>query len=266
MGCCPCGIVRKFELLLKIVEIDHFPAHPSNCQVAPPDQAVCYIKPYHFPNFLLNFEDRSQKSLWICRAIVDPDCKYSCICSPLNPRHTVPQRFNSNFAIRIIFIPSVSYCHSRLRGIGIVGPGFRGPAFPNMTKRRANREGNLRKRKDGRWEGRYTAGRDSETGKAIYRNVLVRTQVEARAKLKQALEEAKQVDPVKAKQYTVGGWMGIWFENYAKVQVRPSFHQTYRGYIDNHIKPNIGKIPLDKITSLNLKKFYKKLLCRTGWT
>ena len=135
-----------------------------------------------------------------------------------------------------------------------------------MTKRRANREGNLRKRKDGRWEGRYTACRDSETGNAIYRNVLVRTQVEARAKLKQALEEAKQVDPVKAKQYTVGGWMGIWFENYAKVQVRPSFHQTYRGYIDNHIKPNIGKIPLDKITSLNLKKFYKKLLCRTGWT
>ena len=28
-----------------------------------------------------------------------------------------------------------------------------------MAKRRANGEGNLRKRKDGRWEGRYTAGR-----------------------------------------------------------------------------------------------------------
>ena len=41
-----------------------------------------------------------------------------------------------------------------------------------MSKRRANGEGNLRKRKDGRWEGRYTAGRDPETGKAIYKNVL----------------------------------------------------------------------------------------------
>ena len=39
-----------------------------------------------------------------------------------------------------------------------------------MAKRRANGEGNLRKRKDGRWEGRYTAGHDPETGKAIYRN------------------------------------------------------------------------------------------------
>lgn len=32
-----------------------------------------------------------------------------------------------------------------------------------MAKRRANGKGNLRKRKDGRWEGRYTAGRDPET-------------------------------------------------------------------------------------------------------
>ena len=129
-----------------------------------------------------------------------------------------------------------------------------------MAKRRANGEGNLRKRKDGRWEGRYTAGHDPETGKAIYRNVLGRTQAEARTKLKQAIEEAKQVDLVRAKQYTVGEWMDVWFENYAKVKVRPSSHQTYRGYIDNHIKPNIGKVPLEKLTSLELQKFYKKLL------
>ena len=34
-----------------------------------------------------------------------------------------------------------------------------------MAKKRANGEGNIRKRKDGRWEGRYTAGYDPETGK-----------------------------------------------------------------------------------------------------
>ena len=44
------------------------------------------------------------------------------------------------------------------------------------------------------------------------------------------------------------------------MKVRPSSHQTYRGYIDNHIKPNVGKIPLSKLTSLELQKFYKKLL------
>ena len=129
-----------------------------------------------------------------------------------------------------------------------------------MAKRRANGEGNLRKRKDGRWEGRYTAGRDPDTGKAIYKNVLGKTQAEAKAKLKQAIEEAKGLDASKAGRYTVGEWMEVWFEHYAKVKVRPSSHQTYRGYIDNHIKPNIGKIQLEKLTSLELQKFYKRLL------
>ena len=45
-----------------------------------------------------------------------------------------------------------------------------------MPKRRANGEGNIRKRKDGRWEGRYTVGHDPETGKAIIKNVLGKTQ------------------------------------------------------------------------------------------
>ncbi len=31
-----------------------------------------------------------------------------------------------------------------------------------MAKKRANGEGNIRKRKDGRWEGRYTAGYDEK--------------------------------------------------------------------------------------------------------
>ena len=82
-----------------------------------------------------------------------------------------------------------------------------------MGKKRANGEGNIRKRKDGRWEGRYTAGHDPETGKAIYKNVLGRTQAEAKTKLKAAIEEARSLDVTKAGKYTVGVWMDEWFEN-----------------------------------------------------
>ena len=129
-----------------------------------------------------------------------------------------------------------------------------------MAKRRANGEGNIRKRKDGRWEGRYTAGCDPETGKAIYKNVLAKTQKECKEKLVQAIKNCEQVDTVKSEQYTVGQWMDVWFENWAKVKVRPSSHQTYRGYIENHIKPHMGDIPLAKLTTLDLQKFYKDLL------
>lgn len=116
--------------------------------------------------------------------------------------------------------------------------------------------------KDVRWEGRYTAGHGLDTGKAIYRNVLGRTQAEVREKLKAAIGEAQGLDAAKTGKYTVGQWMDVWYENYAKIKVRPSSHQTYRGYIENHIKPNIGSMPLNKLSSLELQKFYKKLLNR----
>ena len=131
-----------------------------------------------------------------------------------------------------------------------------------MAKKRANGEGSIRKRKDGRWEGRYTAGHDPITGKQIFKNVLGKTQAEVKEKLKKALLEAGQVDIAKAGKYTVGTWMDEWFENVAKIKVRPSSHQTYRGYIDNHIKPNIGNIPLGKLTTMDLQKLYRKLLTK----
>lgn len=106
-----------------------------------------------------------------------------------------------------------------------------------MAKRRANGEGSIRKRKDGRWEGRYTAGRDPETGKQIIKNVLGKTQAEVKEKLKTALENCGKLDYSKTGQYTVGTWLDVWFENVAQIKVRASSHQTYKGYIEHHIKP-----------------------------
>ena len=129
-----------------------------------------------------------------------------------------------------------------------------------MTKKRANGEGSIRKRKDGRWEGRYVVGHDPITGKMISRNVLGKTQAEVKEKLRAAIENSKRLDYTQTGKYTVGQWMDEWFEAYAKVKVRPSSHQTYKGYIENHIKPNIGDIPIEKLTSLQLQKFYRLLL------
>ena len=100
-----------------------------------------------------------------------------------------------------------------------------------MPKRRANGEGNIRKRKDGRWEGRYTVGHDPETGKAIIKNVLGKTQAEVKEKLKKAIEENVGIDYGKAKTYTVGSWLEVWMENYAKVKLRPSTFKTSQGFL-----------------------------------
>ena len=124
-----------------------------------------------------------------------------------------------------------------------------------MAKRRASGEGNIRKRKDGRWEGRYIAGHD-ENGKAIRKNVLGKTQAEAREKLKQALEEAGAVDITKADEYTVGAWVLHWYKLYVQPNVRESTQRFYEGYIHQRVIPALGDIPLKKLKAEDIQQLY----------
>ena len=88
-----------------------------------------------------------------------------------------------------------------------------------MAKRRGNGEGSIRKRSDGRWEGRYSVGSDPVTGKALSRNVLSKTQAEVREKLKTAIKEAEGLDLQRTEQFTVAAWARLWFETYSKPHV-----------------------------------------------
>ena len=128
-----------------------------------------------------------------------------------------------------------------------------------MAKKRANGEGNIRKRADGRWEGRYTAGYHSETGKRIIKNVLGKTQAECKAKLKKAIEESHALDVGRADEYTVAAWLRTWFDLYAKPHIRPSTMNYYHRNIEQHIIPAIGDIPLNKLTTRDLQKLYNDL-------
>ena len=129
-----------------------------------------------------------------------------------------------------------------------------------MAKKRVNGEGTIGKRKDGRWEARYIAGRDPETGKQIRKSILGKTQAEVRAKLKEALAEATEIDAVKSGEYNVAGWMQAWYSLYAQPNVRETTARYYKGYIDHHVIPRLGDTPLNKLTSLDIQQFYKDLL------
>lgn len=129
-----------------------------------------------------------------------------------------------------------------------------------MAKKRANGEGNIRKRSDGRWEGRYTAGYNPQTGKRIIKNVLGKTQAEVKAKLAKALEDSKGLDIVRTDEYTVAEWLRLWYELYAEPNVRPTTAASYRRNIELHVIPHIGDIKLNRLTSRELQKFYKDLL------
>ncbi len=128
-----------------------------------------------------------------------------------------------------------------------------------MAKRRAQGEGNIRKRADGRWEGRYTAGHDPVTGKRITKNVLGKTQAEVRQKLKQAIENSQSLDMTRAGSFTVESWIKLWYEIYAEPRLREKTKAYYLNYINNHIIPGIGSIKLDKLTTLQIQMFYNDL-------
>lgn len=128
-----------------------------------------------------------------------------------------------------------------------------------MAKRRANGEGSIRKRKDGRWEGRYTAGYDPQTGKRVIKNVLGKTQAEVKEKLKSAIEESQKLDISKSGTYTVAEWTRTCYEVYAEPHIRPNTKEYYTNYIENHIIPSLGKIMLNKLTTIQVQRFYNNL-------
>ncbi len=72
------------------------------------------------------------------------------------------------------------------------------------------------------------------------------------------MELVGKIDANKTGQFTVGQWAETWFQNYAKPSIRETTAAYYKNYIDKHIVPNIGKIKLSKLTTLDIQKFYNK--------
>lgn len=126
-----------------------------------------------------------------------------------------------------------------------------------MTKRAAG-EGNIRKRADGRWEGRYIAGHDS-AGKPIRKNVLGKSQAEVKDKLRKALDECQRIDFSRADDFTVESWLRLWYETYSKPNIREATQERYWNHIRFHIIPEIGKIKLTKLTGRQVQTMYNNV-------
>ena len=108
------------------------------------------------------------------------------------------------------------------------------------------------------WEARYTVGFDPGTGKQVQKSVSGKTQKEVAQKLKEltaALDAGTYIAPSKV---TVGQWLDVWQEDYL-VNVRPSTVTSYEATIRNHIKPKIGAIRLEALTTHDIQEFYNSL-------
>ena len=126
-----------------------------------------------------------------------------------------------------------------------------------MAKRRPSGDGMVRKRDDGRWEGRIVVGH-KENGDSIFRYVYAPTQKELSVKLRQHIDNYQGADLTEQSRMTLSEWLDKWLENMADT-LRPNTLRNYRSYIENHIRPSLGDKQLTRITPKDVQRFYDQL-------
>ena len=131
-----------------------------------------------------------------------------------------------------------------------------------MADRRKKGKGSIRERKDGRWEGRVVVGYDDK-GLPKTKNVLAKTRAECDKKLNELVKASFSITgklPGQAKpSMPFGDWIDLWYRNYSRNTIQERTRSGYENRIYNHIIPEIGDIPLYKLSQNDLQEFYMRL-------
>ena len=116
-----------------------------------------------------------------------------------------------------------------------------------MAKRRPSGDGMVRKRDDGRWEGRIVVGH-KENGDSIFRYIYADTQKELTAKLRQNIDAYQGIDLTEQSQMALSEWLDQWLSQMS-VTLRPNTLERYRQDMNNHVISSLGKKRLTQITA-----------------
>lgn len=122
-----------------------------------------------------------------------------------------------------------------------------------MSKR-ANGEGNIRKRTDGRWLVTFPTGLYKENGKREYVYLYYDSQAEAAEALRR-LQSEKAMGVCHSKSAVkTGDWIDTWIEKHKAPKLAPATLTSYRNNFRVHIKPYVGEIPLRELTTYHIQK------------
>lgn len=127
-----------------------------------------------------------------------------------------------------------------------------------MAKRRPAGDGMVRKRDDGRWEGRIVIGH-KENGEPLFRHVYAKTQKALLDKLHQNIECYRDVELTEDSRMTLGQWLDRWLTEYKAGTVRPGTLEGYRRYIEYYIKPQLGDKQISLISQQDIQRMYRRL-------
>ena len=124
--------------------------------------------------------------------------------------------------------------------------------------RAAQGSGTIRQRPDGRWEARFTIGRDPGTGRQIQRSVYGATQQEVRKKLAEAVAALNAGNYFEPSKMTLGRWVEIWLQEYMGDKKYLTV-KHYKAQCRAHIVPSLGAVKLSELTTPQIQSFYNGL-------
>lgn len=131
-----------------------------------------------------------------------------------------------------------------------------------MTARRkqhrANGEGTIYQRKDGRWEAAaYVLTTDgTEKRQRLYG----RTREEVHSELVRLLDQSRRGIPVPDSPWKVGEYLDYWLEQVAKPSVRPTTYAKYEQAVRLYLKPGLGRQRLDRMSVKAVQGFLNRRL------
>ena len=126
------------------------------------------------------------------------------------------------------------------------------------NKRRPQGDGTIRKRADGRWEGRIVVGHKKD-GSPMYKSVFGKTQKATLKELHKLIDLYRDVDLTEECRMTLGEWMDKWLDEYMIFAIRESTLDSYRNITKNQVKKHIGHKPLSSLTTADIQRFYNKI-------
>jgi len=128
-----------------------------------------------------------------------------------------------------------------------------------MAKKRANGEGCIRKRKDSRWEARYTDIFEFNPKKRR-KSIMGKSRKEVSDKLVVALYDMQQGKGLPAgATRTVGDWFEEWMTVYGIIAYKDTTYANYRTIIEAHIKPHVGGVRLFQLETIHIQKMFNAL-------
>src|SRR5215207_1250055 len=116
--------------------------------------------------------------------------------------------------------------------------------------RRGNGEGTITRRKDGRWEARYTV----DTAKGPKRKVLYgKTRAEVAAKLTKAISDRDGGLVFDTGNQTVSEYIERWLNDSVRNSVKPVTFENYALLLRVHIMPALGPVKLKSLSPAHLQ-------------